>query len=161
MANEVKHRIKAGYNRPLDCRSGNTFTWDDITDAIEHLVTFVHFSTLHTEARDNPATAGIDESRFFVRGIPVSADRVTCDPMPEVDDLLPAGGDGTYDSFTDVVPGCLVTFQIVARNDGFVPRTCTDQIFNLDVVIIGDDVVEADRRTVVVRVPGNPSLCAP
>ena len=130
---------------------------ETITDAITDLVTFVHFDTLHTEARDNAATAGVDESNFFVRGIPVSADPATCDPMPSVADLM--GGDGAFDSFVDVEPGCLTTFQIVARNDGFVERTCEDQIFNLDVVVIGDDVVEADRRTVVVRVPGNPSLC--
>jgi hypothetical protein len=58
-----------------------------------------------------------------------------------------------------VTPGCLVTFQIVARNDGFVPATCTDQIFNMRVVVIGDDTVEADSRTVVIRVPGDTSLC--
>ncbi len=133
---------------------------DTITDAISDLVTFVHFDTLHTEARDNPATAGVDESRFFVRGIPMGADVDTCDPVPSNVDRLPADApDGIFDSFTDVEPGCLTTFQIVARNDGFVARTCEDQIFNLDVVVIGDDVVEADRRTVVVRVPGNPSLC--
>jgi hypothetical protein len=135
---------------------------DTITGAIGDLVSFVHFDTLHTEARDNPDTAGVDESRFFVRGIPMRADRATCDPMPTVADRLPsAAPDGIWDSFTDVEPGCLVTFQIIASNDGVVERTCVDQIFDLDIVIIGDDVVEADRRTVIVRVPGNPSLCAP
>jgi riboflavin biosynthesis pyrimidine reductase len=48
-----------------------------------------------------------------------------------------------------------------ARNDGFVPATCADQIFNVDVIVVGDDTVEADRRTVVVRVPGDRSLCTP
>jgi len=131
-----------------------------VTDAIADLVSFRFFSTLHAEARDNLTTPAIDESNFFVRGIPVSADPTTCSPLPGVADRLPApGGDGAFDSFVDVEPGCLVTFQIVARNDGFVPATCADQLFELDVIIIGDDVVEADRRTVVVRVPGNPSLC--
>jgi len=136
-----------------------------IVTAIENLTSFVSFRTLHTEARDDPATATIDESRFFVRGIPVSADPATCTPLPTVADRLNAAGDpgsdGTFDSFTGVVPGCLVTFQIVARNDGFVPRTCADQLFNLRVIVIGDDVVEADSRIVVVRVPGDRSLCTP
>jgi hypothetical protein len=131
-----------------------------VSDAIADLVSFVHFGTLHTEARDNPATPTIDESRFFVRGIPVSADPATCTTMPRVGDRLPPPtGDGAFDSFIDVPPGCLVTFQIVARNDGFVPAICTDQLFELDVIVIGDDVVEADRRTVVIRVPGDPSRC--
>jgi hypothetical protein len=131
-----------------------------VSDAIMDLALFMHFSTLHTEARDNPATPAVDESRFYLRGIPVSADPATCSTMPGVADRLPPPtGDGAFDSFIDVPPGCLVTFQIVAQNDGFVPATCEDQVFDLDVIIVGDDVVEADRRTVVVRVPGDPTRC--
>ncbi len=136
---------------------------DSIGDAIEDLTSFVSFATLHTEARDDADTP-IDESRFFIRGIPVSADPATCMPAPTVADRLAGsppvpGTDGTFDSFTSVNPGCLVTFQIVARNDGFVPAMCEDQLFNLRVIVVGDDVVEADSRTVVVRVPGDRSLC--
>ena len=137
-----------------------------ITTAITDLVSFVNFSTLHTEARDDAATA-VDESRFFIRGIPVMYDPATCSPAPAVADRLTPGSppttspDGTLDSFTGVVPGCLVSFQIVAENDGFVPATCSDQIFNVPVVIIGDDTVEADRRQIIVRVPGDRSMCTP
>ncbi len=136
-----------------------------ITTAITDLTSFVSFSTLHTEARDDETTA-VDESNFFVRGVPVSYDPATCSPAPAVADRLtgtpPAAGiDGVLDSFTGVTPGCLVSFQIVARNDGFVPATCADQIFVVPVIIIGDDTVEADRRQIVVRVPGVRSLCSP
>lgn len=138
-------------------------TTEGIVNALNALTSFVPFSTLHTEARDNPATAAVDESEFFVRGIPVSADPATCDPLPTPADRLDGtgalGSDGEFDSFTGVVPGCLVTFQIVARNDDVVARTCRDQLFNLDVIVVGDDVVEADRRTVVVRVPGDRTVC--
>lgn len=36
MAN-IQHRVKEGYNRSLDCRSGHVLTFDDITAAIEHV----------------------------------------------------------------------------------------------------------------------------
>ena len=145
--------------------SGGTGVEDGVVDAINGLTSFVSFGTVHTEARDDAATA-IDETRFFVRGIPVMYDPATCSPAPTVADRLTGsppvpGVDGTLDSFTGVTPGCLVSFQIVARNDGFVPATCTDQIFNVSVIVVGDDTVEADRRTIVVRVPGERSLCTP
>ncbi len=134
-----------------------------IIDAVESFTSYVSFSTLHTESRDDPATAAVDESQFFVRGIPVSYDPATCSPAPDVEDRLDASGaigtDGTLDSFTGVNPGCLVTFQIVARNDGVVDRACADQLFNMRVIVVGDDTVEADSRTVVVRVPGDRTLC--
>lgn len=144
-------------------RSDGTGVGTGIVRAIRNLTSFVSFSTIHTEARDNPATT-IDETRFFVRGIPVMYERASCPTAPMFADRLTGttpGPDGTLDSFTSVVPGCRVTFQIVARNDGFVAATCTDQVFNVDVIVVGDDTVEADRRTVVVRVPGDRSLCTP
>jgi hypothetical protein len=146
-------------------RSSGTGVGTGIVSAIRNLTTFVSFSTIHTEARDNPATP-VDETRFFVRGIPVMYETASCPTAPMFADRLRGtppmvGADGTLDSFTGVSPGCRVTFQIVARNDGFVPATCADQIFNVDVIVVGDDTVEADRRTVVVRVPGDRSLCTP
>ena len=145
--------------------SGGGGVATSITSAITDLTSFVSFSTLHTESRDDPTTTTVDESQFFVRGIPVSWDTATCTPAPVTADRLDAtgalGSDGMLDSFTSVVPGCLVTFQIVAENDGFVPATCRDQLFNMRVIVIGDDVVEADSRTVIVRVPGDRTLCTP
>ncbi len=138
-----------------------------IDSAIGDLTTFVNFGTLHTEARDDPATSSVDERGFFVRGIPVSYDRATCTAAPAFADRLTAGTpptvmpDGTLDSFTGVSPGCLVSFQIVARNDGFVAAACADQIFNVPIIVVGDGTVEADRRQIIVRVPGERSLCAP
>jgi hypothetical protein len=71
------------------------------------------------------------------------------------------GSDGMFDSCTGVVPGCRVTFQIVARNDGFLPPACTDHIFTVDLVVVGGDAVEADRCPIVVHVPGARSRCTP
>ncbi|MCA9607858.1 MAG: hypothetical protein KC619_19750 [Myxococcales bacterium] len=137
-----------------------------IDSAIGDLTTFVNFGTLHTEARDDPATT-VDERMFFVRGIPVSYDPATCTTAPAFADRLTPGTpptitpDGTLDSFTGVSPGCLVSFQIVAVNNGFVPATCSDQIFNVPIIVVGDGTAEADRRQIIVRVPGDRTLCAP
>lgn len=138
-----------------------------VVSALMALTSFVSFSTLHTEPRDDPATASVDETGFFVRGIPVRYDPGTCSLAPTFADRLTPGmppvltPDGTLDSFVTVQPGCLVSFQIVAVNDGFVPATCSDQIFNVPVIVIGNDVVEADRRQIIVRVPGDRTLCVP
>ncbi|NIR34645.1 MAG: hypothetical protein GWO04_01080, partial [Actinobacteria bacterium] len=67
----------------------------------------MNFGTLHTEARDDPATT-VDETQFFVRGIPVSYDMATCSAAPAFADRLTPGTpptlspDGTLDSFTGV-----------------------------------------------------------
>lgn len=80
-----------------------------IDAAIGDLTTFVNFGTLHTEARDDAATA-VDERMFFVRGIPVSYDPATCTTAPAFADRLTPGTpptvtpDGTLDSFTGVSP---------------------------------------------------------
>jgi len=130
-----------------------------ITSAIRDLTRFVSFTTIHTEARDNAATAAVDESRFFVRGIPVSATPAPGCSLPMVADRLPPpSGDGTFDTFTGVCPGTSVTFQIVMQNN-VVMATCTDQIFTMRVIVVGDDTVETDSRLVTIRVPGNPALC--
>lgn len=130
-----------------------------IISAIRNLTRFVSFTTVHTEARDNPATAAVDETAFFVRGIPVRAVPAMGCMLPSVTDRLPRPtGDGTFDTFSSVCPGTVVTFQIVMRNTTVMP-TCTDQLFSMRVIVVGDDTVEADSRVVAVRVPGDRTLC--
>lgn len=135
---------------------------DGIVSAIEDLTSYVVFDTIHVEARDDPETADIDETQFFLRAIPVAADPAAGCSLPTISDRLPldAGGDGTYDSFEDVCPGTSVTFQIVTANDMIEP-TCVDQLFASRLIVIGDDTSETDSRVVAIRVPGDPDLCAP
>ncbi len=130
-----------------------------IVSAIGKFVSFVSFNTVWMEARDNPATAGIDESQFFVRGVPVSFVPKSGCSAPTISDLLPATtGDGTYDSFENVCPGMEVSFALVLQNNT-VPAKCEDQVFSFRVVVIGDKTTEADSRVVTARVPGDKTLC--
>jgi hypothetical protein len=131
-----------------------------IESAIDELTTFVSFETIHAEARDDPSTGEVDESALFVGGVPVASDPESCPSAPSVTDRLPASGpDGTFDTFEDVAPGCRVSFRIVARNDGAIPASCEDRAVTMRVLVVGDDTITADARTVVVRVPGENAQC--
>ncbi len=140
----------------------------NIIDAIKSFTKFVSFKTVWLESRDNATTTTVDETKFFVRGVPVSysGDTSACGgKAPTIADLLPKGppaGDGSYDSFKDVCPGLKTTFSLQLQNT-LVPATCADQVFSFRVVVIGDGdtaaPVEADSRIVTVRVPGDKTLC--
>ncbi|MGZ3449176.1 MAG: hypothetical protein ACXVEF_06230 [Polyangiales bacterium] len=134
-----------------------------ITDAVTKLTTFVNFKTVWLEARDNTATPAFDERKFFIKGIPVSFTTplpAGCS-APSTADLLPVpSGDGTFDSFTNLCPGTIVTFSLVMQNN-VVPATCADQVFSFKIIVIGDKTVETDARIVTVRVPGVVALCKP
>jgi len=137
-----------------------------VVDAIKSFTKFVSFKTVWLEARDNTTTTTVDETKFFVRGVPVSysGDTTPCGgKAPTIADLLPTSTpDGSFDSFKDVCPGLKTTFSLQLQNTT-VPATCTDQVFAFRVVVIGDgDIgpgVDADSRIVTVRVPGDKSLC--
>jgi len=140
-----------------------------VGDAILDFTNFASFSTLHLEGRDNAGTAAVDESLFFVRGVPSGFDVATCTSSgataPSSVDRLDASGmpgiDGQLDSFIGAIPGCRVTFQVVAQNPamGGVAQLCEDQVFTMPLVVVGNDATEADSRTAIVRVPGNRALC--
>jgi len=132
-----------------------------VVNAITSFVAYVSFKTIWVEARDNTATTTIDETKFYVRAVPVAFAKplpVGCGSPPSITDLLPTGGDGTFDSFSSVCPGTTVSFTLVMQNTT-VPATCADQVFSMKVVVIGDGTVEADSRVVTVRVPGDKTLC--
>ena len=96
-------------------------------------------------AEDNPATPGVDESNF-VKLIEAS----TC-PTSGTPNCL--GGQGT-----DTCLGCLanagVGFQFRIGND-FVPPTDLPQVFEFDMVAIGDGSVELERISMRIMVPGD------
>jgi hypothetical protein len=150
---------------PLVFDASSTGTGVDaaVVSAIKSFTSFVSFKTIWVEGRDNAATAAVDESKFFVRAVPVAYGTPLpsgCLAPPSIADLLPlpAGKDGTFDSFQNVCPATPVTFTLVMKNDA-VPPKCEDQVFSFRIVVIGDGTTEADSRVVTARVPGDKTLC--
>jgi hypothetical protein len=64
----------------------------------------------------------------------------------------PAGATIDGDIFRSVQPGSTVTFELDAYND-FVPHTTKDQLFTIDIQVLGDGVTVLDTRKVFVIVP--------
>ncbi len=117
-----------------------------LLDAVDSLVGNTR-RNITVIAEDNPATPTVDESDF-VKLIEAS----TC-PTSGFPNCL--GGQGT-----DTCLGCLanagVGFQFRIGND-FVPPTALPQIFEFDLVAIGDGSIELDRIPVRIMVPGDGS----
>lgn len=114
-----------------------------LLDAVDSLVANTR-RDITVIAEDNPATPAVDESNF-VKLIEAS----TC-PTAGTPNCL--GGQGT-----DTCLGCLanagVGFQFRIGND-FVPPTLLPQLFEFDLVAIGDGSVELERIPVRIMVPG-------
>jgi hypothetical protein len=64
----------------------------------------------------------------------------------------PKGATIDGDVFRAVQPGSTVTFELDAYND-FVPHTSKDQLFTIDIQVLGDGVTVLDTRKVFVIVP--------
>ena len=64
----------------------------------------------------------------------------------------PAGSTIDGDIFRKVKPGSKVTFRLDAYND-FVPETTKDQLFTIDIQVLGDGVTLLDTRRVFIVVP--------
>jgi hypothetical protein len=64
----------------------------------------------------------------------------------------PAGATIDADIFRHVKPGSKVTFRLDAYND-FVPETAKDQLFTIDIQVLGDGVTRLDTRRVFIVVP--------
>lgn len=94
-------------------------------------------------AEDNPATAGVDESRFV--------DTIIASACPTVGINNCLGGQGT-----STCQGCLadslLSFEFRLGND-FVPQAAVDQVFEFDLVSLADGSVELSRIPVRVMVP--------
>jgi hypothetical protein len=115
-----------------------------IVDAIRQLASLgtLDLSTRRvgrpTGEKGEPLPAGSTTSRFIQSIVPVAPP--------------PAGATISGDQFKGVTPGAQVTFKLTAFND-FVPSTTTDQLFRLDLEVLGDQVTLLDTRRVFIIVP--------
>ncbi len=109
---------------------------DDPADSVDTVASFID----HVE----PSTVGgypdpMDPTRICVGGLAVG-DRY--DPFT-----------GVPDSFTSVLPGQIVCFDIYPKQNWTVPATTSPQTFRCEVDVLGDGFTVLDTRTVYFLVP--------
>jgi hypothetical protein len=109
---------------------------DDPSDSVDTVVEFIDYI--------EPSTAGgwedpADPSRVCVGGLDVAD---LYDPF-----------DGRPDSFTGVLPGTIVCFDIYPKRNESVPATDSPQTFLCEIDVIGDGITVLDTREVYFLVP--------
>lgn len=117
---------------------------DLIVDAIAQLTTL---GTLDISTRPVGQTVGL-------RGEVLPPGTTTADFLTAITPVPPPPAGATIDGdvFRGVTPGSTVTFAVEAFND-FVPETVEDQLFAIDIDVLGDLVTVLDVRRVFVIVP--------
>lgn len=126
----------------FDVNPDGTGVGATVVDAIVGLLSTVQYEEVWAET---------DDGIGFVRTI----EAVEAEAAPEVEppgvaDRRPAG-DGIDDTFTDVGPGTRLAFRAILRNET-IPPADYDQIFNLELRVVGDGVTLLSR-TIRVIVP--------
>lgn len=127
----------------FDVAADGTGLSSAIVDAIGDLLDTVHWREVFGETEDDPLG--------FVRAI-AAVDAVVAGGAtpPTRADRRPSG-DGIDDTFVEVRPGTSVRFALVLRNETVLPADY-DQVFRVEVRIVGDELVLVSR-TVRVIVP--------
>lgn len=94
-----------------------------------------------------------------LRGEVIPVGTTTADFITSVTPVAPppAGSTIAGNVFLDVTPGSTVNFTVVAFND-FVMETSEDQLFAIDIDVVGDLVTVLDVRRVFVIVPRKPPI---
>ena len=115
-----------------------------IVDAIQQLASL---AALDISTRKVGKTAGEN-------GEVIPAGSTTADFIKSITPVAPPPAGATIDGdiFRSVQPGSPVTFKLDAYND-FVEQTDKDQVFTLDIQILGDNVTVLDTRKVFIIVP--------
>jgi len=149
----------------FDISSSGTGLGAQIVDAVEILANQVPLE-LTLDLRDDLAdtvdtvTEFVDYLEPSVTGgyVDPSDPSVICVGGLESDDLYPPL-DGRPDSFTAVLPGTPVCFDIFVKQNWSVPETPEPQIFVLHVDVIADGITLVDTREVYFLVP--PDITGP
>jgi hypothetical protein len=158
--------VSGGY-LAFEIPSDGTGIGDQVVDAIEILAGQVVMD-ISARAVDvvESATDTVDTTLFVERIEPNTAGGVE-DPahpgMVCVGGLPVADSDGdTYnDVFTDVLPGTIVCFDIIARQNDTVPATTEPQLFRGQVEVLGESVTVLDTRDVYFLVPPDTYIGGP
>lgn len=137
----------AGAVCPLvfDVQPNGTGLGDLIVSAIVQLATLgeLDISTgvvgFPEEITGQPLQAGLTSAEFINSVLPV--------PPP------PAGATIDGEVFRGVIPGSVVTFEVIAQNDFLPGLTGRDRLFQIDINVLGDGVALLDVKRVFVIVP--------
>jgi hypothetical protein len=131
-----------------------------IVGGIQALVRFSTF-TVTTQVRPDPtelANNNFDTTCFIQGVVPRAAvPPNACAPTPQVADLLPPSG--VNDSYTNVVPGTRLTFDVLAQNQqagSTTPcrnSTAVPQLYRAFIDVIADGVTVLETRDVTIIVP--------
>jgi len=103
------------------------------------------------EPRDDLADA-VDATRFIERIVPNGDGdwEKGCAGGLETADT---DGDGSLDTFIDVLPGTLVCFDVIPAMNDFVEAADDPQLFRATIVVVGDGITDLDERDVFFLVP--------
>lgn len=149
----------AGNPLAFEIANNGTGIGDQVVDAIEILAGQVVMD-ISARAVDvvESATDTVDTTRFVERIEPNTAGGVEDPAHPGMVCVggLPvsdADGDSYNDVFTDVLPGTIVCFDIVPRQNDSVPPATEPQLFRGQVEVLGESVTVLDTRDVYFLVP--------
>jgi hypothetical protein len=128
----------------FDVQTDGTGLSNLIVDAIKQLAAL---GELDVSTRPIGKTAG-EQGEVIPPGTTTANFLKSIHPLPPP----PAGSTIDGDIFRKVKPGSKVTFRLDAYND-FVPETTKDQLFTIDIQVLGDGVTLLDTRRVFIVVP--------
>ena len=126
----------------FDARADGSGLAGTLVDAVNDLVTAIQFDTVSIRVVDDP-------NGFIRATIPRAATPPPGADPPRVADL---DGDSVFDSFTDLTPGTVVSFTILAYND-VVPPASEDRVFQVTLQVVGDGTTVLDEKPVTIVVP--------
>ncbi|MBW2263977.1 MAG: hypothetical protein JRG91_18605 [Deltaproteobacteria bacterium] len=143
----------------FDISSSGTGLGTQVVDAVTTLATEVTVSAT-TELRDDP-TDLVDTVEAFIDFVEPSAVGGHSDPADST--LVCEGGlsvgdvhepfDGRPDSFTHVLPGTLVCFDIHVKQNWTVPASSEPRSFRCEIDVIANTVTTLDTRVIYFLVP--------
>jgi hypothetical protein len=118
---------------PMDISAQAVDVVEGPTDTVDATIFIDHLEPNTTGGVADPR----DPTRVCVGGLPVAD----------------GDGDTRADYFPDVLPGTIVCFDIIPRENTTVPATSAAQLFRAEIQVLGETVTVLDRRDVYFLVP--------
>ena len=155
--------------RPLAFEIANDGTGigDQVVEAIETLAGQVVMDITATAVDVDEGPGDTTDATIFVDYLEANTTGGVADPRDPGRICAPGlsavdtDADGHPDEFTDVLPGTIVCFDIVPRENSTVEPTAEAQLFRAEVRVTGDAVTVLDTRVVYFLVPPDSYVAPP